>query len=148
VAKSSYWGRLIDLAPESYDDEAPVSVSVTQTVLNNLAHLTDEACQVRVNWTAQAYGTGVTHWVLSRQEDTVSIYQVEFPLTWLSPTKPANLEIVFHAYGLDESDDDPYVLSTYLVGANSAPGSKTSVIMSDVVEADSDAVTCQSPPGG
>ncbi len=111
---------IIRVDPDSYVQYNPVDAATAYLVKNNLAHLVDESVQTRVNWVTGI--TGNTAWVLVGAD--TRIYPYTFPWTWLSQSKPANVDLFVKASaagGLTIDVRARIIPASYALGDTTAP---------------------------
>lgn len=91
MTQSSVAGYVLRAPVGAFNAGQPVSSYRAWENRQNLLHLTDEFCQVRVNWVSRdEAGHGIEH---SGDPSETPIWSATFPVTWLNPVKPANFDL-------------------------------------------------------
>jgi hypothetical protein len=129
VAKTSYYGRVIDIDDNTFSQTRAVHAGEAFLLRNNIAHAIDISTQVRINWTSQVGALYGVHYV-SFNGAFPNRYMEEFPITWLAPDKPANLRVEA-AFKHNTSDNSDYDWRISIVPANTPPGQGASLAILD-----------------
>jgi hypothetical protein len=129
VAKTSYYGRVIDIDDNTFSVDRGVHAGHAFLLRQNLAHAIDESTQMRIAWSSQRGATyGVHYYSIGASQGCR--YLEEFPITWLAPDKPANL----YVYAIVKCDTTPttdYSYRVSIVPANTPPGQGASQAVFD-----------------
>lgn len=125
MTATSYFKKLVGIQSSYFVDGAPISTAHAFLARNNVAHMIDESCQHRVNFSRTFLDAVSTTMgpILVRSNDLgqpwPSLFrQWEFPLTWLAPDKPANLDLVVGFTGEDNNDDEDITCRVVICPAN------------------------------
>jgi hypothetical protein len=127
MAASSFWMYVRKMPADAaangsaLSETYPVSAARAFDVRSNLLHLMDEFTQMRINWCAGKLESGTGgNGVMFAENVGGAYYEQEFPLTWLAPDHPANLDILVRSYasGTDAEMD----VRVRVVSANAAVG--------------------------
>jgi hypothetical protein len=94
MPKSTYLGYARRAPDAVFADTEPVSSHRAQEARNNLLHFTDQFSQVRINWVVADEGIAGT-------ANSSRIWCAEYPHTWLSPDKPANVQVFLQGSGAE-----------------------------------------------
>lgn len=127
MSKTSLYGRIVDIADGAFSVDEPCDCGSAFLYRNNLAHLIDQKPQVRINWSSLNPASTVTYFAASGS----CSYREEFPFTFLSPTKPANLyvQVGFESVDASGAADNNYRVS--IVPANAAYGDVSRAIFNE-----------------
>lgn len=95
--QTSNLGRVERIDPDSMAADNPVSTARAWICRNNLAHLTDQYAQHRINWVAYGPDSGgyrpvIGGFVALTPESAP--WRQRFLHSWLKPDRPANLDIL------------------------------------------------------
>lgn len=113
----SIFGYVMRIPAGTLDADRPVSVWRAEMTRNNLAHLLDEYCQTRINWSS----TGTEDYYVDKSNDR-RIWAQEFPHTWLREDRPVNLDLVVGAATTGASPPTTLSLRARVVPARFALG--------------------------
>lgn len=128
MTQSSFFGYHLSTSNARFVDGAAIDTPHAFLVRNNIAHAIDESPHGRVVWGAVAVDslsdpTERMAPILYRGGDIAQIYEGllrhwEFPLTWLGPDRPANLDVVVGFGGEDFQNDEDITCRVTICPAN------------------------------